>query len=265
MPGPEPSPEAFLETASGEVICMSEVASVWWRRPRLPSAAAELDEDVRTFVRSEWEHFLGGLDAFGGKLWVNSPAANRAASFKAPQLLVAQSVGLRVPRTVVTNNPEAVCQLASMGVPLIYKNIGAAPRPTATKELLPSDMERLGTLPACPAIFQERISARLDIRVTAIGTELYAAEIDSQKGSSPLDWRLDHTVPFRPHVLDSDVRARLLRLMHVLGLVYGAIDLRLTPDGEYVFFEVNPAGQYLFIELLTQMPLTEKMADFLAG
>src|SRR5690349_11977324 len=105
LPGPEASPEAFLKTASGEVVRTSQVSSVWWRRPRVPVAAATLDEEVRTFVRSEWEHFLGGLNAFGGKLWVNSPAADKAASYKAPQLLLAQSVGLRVPRTVVTNDP----------------------------------------------------------------------------------------------------------------------------------------------------------------
>ena len=238
---------------------------MWWRRPRLPSAEPDLDEDHRMFVRSEWEHFLGGVEAFGGKLWVNSPAANRSASFKAPQLLAAQSVGLRIPRTLITNDPEAVRQLAATGVPLVYKRIGAAPRPPmATKLLLPSDIERLSTLPACPAIFQEHIPARLDIRVTIIGTEVYAAEIESQKGTSPLDWRFDYTVPFRSHELDSSIRDRLLRLMHRMSLVYGAIDLRLKPDGEYVFLEINPNGQYLFIELLTGIPLTEKMADLLS-
>jgi D-alanine-D-alanine ligase-like ATP-grasp enzyme len=53
--------------------------------------------------------------------------------------------------------------------------------------------------------------------------------------------------------------------MRRLGLVYSAIDLRLTPEGEYVFLEINPSGQYLFIELLTQMPLSKHMANFLAG
>jgi hypothetical protein len=123
----------------------------------------------------------------------------------------------------------------------------------------------LDTLCNCPAIFQERIEAQLDIRVTAIGRDLYAAEIESQAGESPLDWRFDHTVPFRPHMLDSETSSQLYALMRRLGLVYGAIDLRLTPQGEYVFLEINPSGQYLFIELLTKMPLSDRMAEFLAG
>ena len=53
--------------------------------------------------------------------------------------------------------------------------------------------------------------------------------------------------------------------MRKLNLIYGAVDLRLTPEGEYVFLEINPSGQYLFIELLTNIPLTERMAAFLAS
>jgi hypothetical protein len=52
--------------------------------------------------------------------------------------------------------------------------------------------------------------------------------------------------------------------MQHLGLVYGAIDLRLTPENEYVFLEVNPSGQYLFVELLTGVPLSDRMAHCLA-
>jgi glutathione synthase/RimK-type ligase-like ATP-grasp enzyme len=57
----------------------------------------------------------------------------------------------------------------------------------------------------------------------------------------------------------------LLALQRRLGLYYGAIDMRLTPDGEYVFLEVNPAGQWLFVERLTGMPIGQAVADLLTG
>jgi glutathione synthase/RimK-type ligase-like ATP-grasp enzyme len=238
---------------------------VWWRRPRRPDAATELGHEVHEFVRGEWEHFLLGLESCTHVRWVNAPVAERSAGLKAHQLVVAREEGLRVPWTLLTNDPDEVRSIAGDGPRIVYKRIGPAPRPlTATKELQPTDLERLDVLPNCPAIFQERIDARLDIRVTAIGRELFAAEIDSQSGESPLDWRFDHTVPFRPHRLEDDTAARLRRVMDRLGLLYGAIDLRVTPDGEYVFLELNPSGQYLFVELLADMPLTEHMASFLA-
>lgn len=260
-----PDLNALLRTRSGKATKLSEVDTVWWRRPRIPETSG-FAEDQREFVRSEWEHFSDGLEFFANVRWVNVPRLDSQAHRKALQLTAARAVDLRVPATTITNDPEAVRSLLAEHAPLIYKRIGTARKPAiVTRELLEPDVGRLDALPSCPAIFQEKIEARLDVRITAIGGTLYAAEIDSQRGSAPLDWRLDLTVPFRPHTLDSDVAARVGALLERLGLVYAAIDMRLTPTNEYVFLELNPAGQYLFVELLTGIPLTARMAEFLAG
>jgi glutathione synthase/RimK-type ligase-like ATP-grasp enzyme len=262
----EDTPEAAVVMPQGGAVQLESVHTIWWRRPRAPDPSEELDSEVREFVTSEWEHFLASLEAVIPARWVNPPAASRIAARKVEQAIVAREEGLSVPRTLVTNDPEAVRGLAAEGRRLIYKRLGTAHRPlTATKELRPSDLDRLEVLPACPAIFQDRVDARLDIRVTIMGTEVFGAEIESQMGSSPLDWRFDHTVPFRPHQLDDTVATQLLAMMKRLSLLYGAIDLRLTPEGEYVFLEVNPGGQYLFVELLGGVNLSERFANFLAA
>jgi hypothetical protein len=255
-----------LVTEHGQRVSLSEIDTVWWRRPRLPSVAAQFEQPTQSYVRSEWEHFVDGLEVCTSARWINAPTATRVAARKTRQLAVASAVGMRIPRTLITNDPQAVRALAADGAQLVYKRLGDSPRPISpTRPLQPTDFERLDTLRACPAIFQERINARLDIRVTVIGENLYGAEIDSSHGGSPLDWRFDMSVPFRPHSLSAETTERLRRLMRELGLVYGAIDLRLTEEGEYVFLEVNPAGQYLFIELLGRLSLTDHMVDFLAG
>jgi len=63
----------------------------------------------------------------------------------------------------------------------------------------------------------------------------------------------------------ADVSDKLLALLQRLGLVYGAIDMRRTPDGEYYFFEVNTAGEFLFVEDRTGQPIARAIADWLAG
>lgn len=63
--------------------------------------------------------------------------------------------------------------------------------------------------------------------------------------------------------LPDDLAARLRAYLDRLGLVYGAIDMRLTPDGRYVFLEVNPAGQWRFMEQRTGVPMTETFARLL--
>jgi glutathione synthase/RimK-type ligase-like ATP-grasp enzyme len=256
--------EARLKIGDGRCIALSEVDTIWWRRPRPPVAPEGLDEVARSFVAQEWRHFLEGLEAVTASRWVNPPDANRRAERTSVGLMAAVEAGLRVPRTAITNDPTAVGELAARGDPLIYKRIGASRPAMATMPLKEKDLDRLESLPNCPAVFQERIEARMDIRVTAIGSELHVAEIESQAGDGALDWRLDHSVPFRPHRLEADVADRLRDVIDRLGLAYGAIDLRLTPAGEYVFLEVNPSGQFLFVELLTGMSLTAHLADFLA-
>ncbi len=62
-----------------------------------------------------------------------------------------------------------------------------------------------------------------------------------------------------------EVEARLRALMTRLGLVYGAIDMRLTPDGHYIFLEINPSGQWLFVEERSGQPITASFARLLAN
>jgi hypothetical protein len=260
----DPRAEARLVDEAGNVVVAGPADTVWWRRPQAP-AVEGLEQHQMDFVRSEWRHFLETFEAFSPARWVNSPAAERLANHKGRQLLAAGDLGLRTPGTLITNDPRAVRDVAEGGRALIYKRIGSAPRPaTATRKLTSDDLGRLDQLPDCPAIFQELVPARMDIRVTMFGTELWAAEIDSQAGSSPLDWRLDSSVAMRPHQLDPLTQEQLRKLTARLGLQYAAIDLRLTPDGEYVFLEVNPSGQYLFVELMAELPLSRRMASFLA-
>ena len=51
--------------------------------------------------------------------------------------------------------------------------------------------------------------------------------------------------------------------MQHLHLEYGAIDMRLTPDGDYVFLEINPNGEYLYVEQATGLPISRALAEHL--
>lgn len=259
-----------IVTTAGERIDLGSVRSVWWRRPRRPEPVwvgqADSGEDVPRFVDGEWEHTLDGMASVVPAIWVNDPAAQRRAGRKVHQLQLAADIGLRAPKTLISNSEADVREFLARVGPAIYKRIGSAPHPlAATMAVTEADLHRLPSLTSCPAIFQERIDARMDLRVTIIGAQVFSAEIYSQQGTSPLDWRFDHGVPFAIHRLDSTVAAQLQVLMRRLGLVYGAIDLRLTPEGEYVFLEVNPAGQFLFVEILTGLPIAAALAATLAN
>lgn len=115
-----------------------------------------------------------------------------------------------------------------------------------------------------PSYFCESYVPGVDVRVTVVGDEMFAADIDIGAGEYPVDFRMNYeSLRIRPLELPDPVRHDIRALMASLGLMYGAIDFRRTPEGQYVFLEINPAGRWLFVEQHTRQPITEAMADAL--
>ncbi|HEY5865570.1 MAG TPA: hypothetical protein VI542_08485, partial [Candidatus Tectomicrobia bacterium] len=118
----------------------------------------------------------------------------------------------------------------------------------------------------CPMIFQAYVPKQIELRITVVGRQAFAVAIHSQATNhTRFDWRRydqDHT-PHSPHELPSDIEQRCIELVRRLGLCYGAIDMVLTPSGQYVFLEINPNGQYLWLEQATGLPISEAICDLL--
>lgn len=247
---------------------LDAVRSVWWRRPQ-PAAVPRVyaGADHGGFMQTEADHFLHGLFWSRRCLWVNDPMNNLRASRKVLQLSRAAECGLAVPATIVTNDAaEARAFLRSVPGRAVFKRVGSGPGPaTKTSFVTPEIEAGLETIAECPTTFQEYIEARCDLRVIWIDGELWAVSIDSQAGATPEDCRFDNSVRFEPWTLPPSIQDALSRLMGDLGLVFGAIDLRLGSTGEYYFLEVNPAGQFVYLELKTGIPLIAALASLLAG
>lgn len=253
----------------GDIPIESErIKSVWWRRPAIPMIdPAVEDPESREFALRESFHALKGLWQTLPCFWVNPPLKERAASKKMHQLQIATECGFAIPKTLVTNNPAAVKGFwEENNRKVVCKQLrGLATRRTQTVFLEESKMAELDALRLAPVIFQEYVEAQYDLRITVIGEDIFAARIDSSCSKVPLDWRYDHAVPIRQWEISSDLQDTVRRFIKKLGLVYGAIDMRVTPEGQSVFLEINPSGQFLFVEIETGWPLSEKMAELLAG
>ena len=126
------------------------------------------------------------------------------------------------------------------------------------------ELAQIDAVRYAPVIFQEYVPALYDLRVTVIGRQIFAAAIHSQETAYTVDCPMDiGRARMKAVELPEAVRNQLFALMDTLGLVYGAIDLRLRPDGTCVFLEVNPAGQFLFIEAATGQPIAHTLAQTL--
>ncbi len=250
-------------------INLGDARVVWWRR----IVPFEVDPEIRKpidrfFAESETSQAVNGvLDALDC-MWVNPRSADEAAHRKPFQWEVANRVGMNMPRTLVTNEPGAARSfIEQVGVnKTVFKAFLASTeewRETRLVEM--SDLNRIDSVRYAPVIFQEYIDG-VDLRITVVGDRLFTAEIDARQTSYPFDMRMViGEAEIKPIELPSAVHDSILRFMGELGLVYGAIDMRRTTDGRFIFLEVNPAGQWLFVEQRTGLPISKAVADLLAA
>jgi|SRR3990172_10159731 len=245
---------------------LDAIRSVWWRRPGNVSLSPEMTDDgVRRFARAEAELFLGGVfDALGVPI-INAPRHQRAAARKPLQLHAAEAVGLTIPQTLLSNDPDQIRTFwSSLDGRVVYKAF-SSPSWTAldTRRMTREDLDSLSSATLAPIIVQEEVPRAYDLRVNIFGAELFAAKVETTHPIAAVDSRFDVTAVWQPATIPPVVASKLHALMTRLKLDYGCIDMRRRPDGEYVFLEINPAGQFLFAEIDTSEPLSAAMAQLL--
>jgi biotin carboxylase len=265
-----------LQTDSA-ALDLAGLTAVWWRRPQTPLPdETESDAATRGYVSEECRAVLNDLwHALPCRFVPAPPAVLRRAELKAAQLVVAGKLGFELPPTLVTTSPRDFLAfyrehggnvISKLPSGTLYRQQSEVAR--YTQVVATREVGFAQSLRRCPVIFQAYVPKRLEVRVTVVGSALFPAEIHSQHTHRTRhDWRrYDHrATPYLPHELPHDVAERCLRLVAELGLCYGAIDLVLTPDGRYVFLEINPNGQYLWIEHATGMPISDAVCDLLLG
>lgn len=268
--------KTFEVAVQDKRLDMHSFTAVWNRRTRPIKSPRMPEEWVERLIAHESNKAWSGMLRAMNVLWVNRPDKQTEALLKIAQLNAAQQCGLRVPPSVVTNDPALVrsffdsCQGA-----VIYKLIDEGswfhfpqtetPRGLATMQLRNEDLRHLDQVRFSAHLFQKLIDKIADIRVTIVGRKLFAARIESQQGMGKLDFRLDYSVPISEFHLPDDIEASLYQLLGSLGLNFAAVDLCIDGNGDYYFFEANPAGQFLWIEEGLGLPICESLARLLAG
>ena len=259
----------------GKAFDLSVVTAVWYRVPYEYSARRwAVDYQMTRFIEASCNHLWSPLELFLKCFWLDRPLAVRKASYKLHQLAVAADLGLCIPKTCVTNDPEAVKHFRnSLADEMVVKTICGGALHTDegvyavyTNPVSDSDMEKIDTVNQCPCQFQEYVPKEVELRVIVVGSQVFAIEIHSQQSEKTKhDWRhYDFAkVAHRVHALPNSVRDQCLALVHALDLRFGAIDMIVTPSGEYVFLEINPTGQYQWLESMTGLPITDSIVELL--
>ncbi len=249
---------------------------VWYRRPRPPVLPEWIEPGDERHADKQCRALADALveliapDAF----WVNPFPGRQRAICKPLQHVAARAAGLKVPRTLFSNDPEDVLAFMSDHAEVIYKpfvssgwwrEVDGTRRAQYASIITRDALNDAEVIRGSPGIFQELVPKRHELRVTMIGRRAFAARINSQQTQSGrLDWReAYHELTMEPADLPASVLRSCHELMRRLGLVFGCIDLIVTPSGDHVFLEVNEMGQFLFVEQYCGIPLLDVFCEFL--
>jgi len=266
----DPVSPSIKVRANGKLVAEGdELTSVWFRQPvflrNTPSTPLSPHEQLS---RSQWSAFLRGLSVYEQIAWMNWPQATYLAESKPYQLYMANQCGLRVPKTLVTNDANSIknnftAQIVVKSLDTVLLRDQEDSLFTYTSECDTNQITQ-DSVQTAPLLAQEYLHPKIDYRVTVIGREVFAVKILCDGEPVSGDWRVENrdTLQYIDCDLPEGVEEGCRRLMEKLGLNFGAIDLVEATDG-FVFIEINPTGEWGWLNTEDRR-FGEKIASWLA-
>ncbi|MFJ8275634.1 ATP-grasp ribosomal peptide maturase [Streptomyces sp. NPDC094154] len=261
-------------TTEHRTVELSRVGAVYYRAPGAFQFPQGMSGPEERFAAAQARAGLGGVLSALECRWVNHPTAMARAEYKPVQLAAARACGLRIPPTLITNRPGEVRAFAAQaGGPVIYKPV-ASPvlieegqlKSVYTHCLTLADLEDLQGISATAHLFQSWVDKDHEVRLTVVGERMFAAAIHAGSNAAHEDWRSDYgALTYTTTTVPEQVAEGMRRLMDRLQLRYGAADFIVGPQGRWTFLEVNPCGQWDWIQGETGLPIAEAIADDLQG
>lgn len=257
--------------ANGRTIYSRDIQSVWSRRYALPRSLDAVQPEFRAFVKQELSYCLDAFIESVDGVHINPYDVDRRAGNRILQSVLASQCGLSTPKTIVTQSendaklflegtPDSVTKAISFGI------LSDGPEPLVAYTADINKNHSLNGLHVCPSLFQEKIRRKFDWRITTVGEKIFSARI-SASAFPATDWRALPSAQsaFEIAELPPEVCAKIILLCHRAGLRYGAHDLIEAEDGNFVFLETNPAGQWGWLETQLGLPVGRALADALQG
>ncbi|MBC9786604.1 hypothetical protein H1S01_19350 [Heliobacterium chlorum] len=246
---------------------LENVSVVWYRRSLNPPPITIFGVENSLFVQQEIRHFLEGTLLSLQVPWVNPLPAVMSSERKIFQLSIALDCGLTIPETIITNDPLEINAFANKHENIICKPIYSGLQITENKgysvythEINREYLKDYKAIKNCPTLYQRRIEKEVDIRLTFFGDNYFPVQIKGINEEVYLDWRKpEYKLLYELTKIPNDIINSCKIMLSRLGLVYGAFDLIRDRAGKYYFLEVNPAGEWAWLDRELQLGMREAL------
>lgn len=253
---------------------LKEFTSVYFRRPEIPKISFEnLSDGEIQFIKNEFLYTFEGIyKILKDSYWVSPIYAIREAENKIYQIELAKSIGLKIPNSIITNSfsdvlgfydtNNASCIIKPIKSGLIEDENKAKVVFTNLLKDRPTLKEQIEFV---PNYLQSHIEKKYDVRVIAVGEKVFATLIHSQGNhETQVDWRRgENILQHSKYELPNDIKEKCVELLKLLNLRFGAIDFILDTNQDLVFLEINPNGQWAWIEKQTGHEISNEIVNLL--
>lgn len=268
----------ILKTPDYE-LDMAEITAVWYRRLKLGENLHQYIDQVYLNATLEESNtsFRGALDSTN-VFQLDYYLKHRIAGNKFQQLILARKLGMKIPDTIVTNSLDSALEfyhnqrediIVKMQSSFAIYDKQGNEQVVFTNKVKPSLLTDSDALQLCPMKFQENIKKKRELRVTVVSNRLFVAAIDSQKlNEARYDWRKEGATlidDWYQWEIPDGLKLQILDLMEIYQLNYGAFDFIETPEGEFIFLEVNSGGEFAWLDDLFERQISEAIANTLIG
>lgn len=245
--------------------------SVWFRRTKLPDLKVK-DEAEKLYLLGEYDALLSNLySQINAERWFSHPNDVYKAENKIFQIRVAQEIGFTIPDTIITNlhsvlkefidrhKRNVIVKPLSQGRIIQVDGI----KTIYTNRISDEIINDLASYSLTPSIYQEYIEKEYELRITVVGEKIFAAKVDSQKfDETKIDWR-KQKIPFEKYILPETESKKCIALLRKLNLSFGAIDMIKNSKGDYVFLEINPNGQWAWLDMEAGLNISDEIINYL--
>lgn len=255
-------------------IDFNEFTSVYFRRPEIPIIdSSDLGFGEALFLKSEISYTLEGIyKILRNARWISPIYAIREAENKIYQLELAKSLGLTIPDSIVTNSFDAAKNFYERN------NGNCIIKPIASGHIEDGNNSKVvftnvvenklfnkNQIEVSPNFFQSHIKKIGDVRVTMVGNKGFATLIHSQELSQTMvDWRRGENILKHTKIeLPIEILDKCTKLMTKLNLRFAAVDFVLDKESNFVFLEINPNGQWAWIEKQTGYEISNEIVNIL--
>ncbi|HVB22306.1 MAG TPA: hypothetical protein VNG51_10205 [Ktedonobacteraceae bacterium] len=259
---------------NGVSILPEWLSAAWYRKVGsfdLPYKEPEVAKQL--YINNEVRHLHDMIWAlYPADIWLSPPENLAHADRKLGQAMVAREVGFSIPQTIISSDWDTISAklLQTDDSHMVIKMLrGVISDNNQLKAMYThiTDQQKVDHLKAYtypfPAFYQPYIEKAREWRVTVVGEQVFSAAIYTDENARD-DWRRLQTteaVQFRKEKLPERIEERCIQYLGKMGLKFGAFDFIEKPDGEIVFLECNPNGQYGWLEEELGLPISEAIAS----